>query len=252
MPKISEYTNEPIPNEESYLVASFQGVTNKFKTKEIVFLAYRAKMAPQVSEFLGASAIGIAPFAGTSLLLGTAAQIASIADHPGIWKITSVIGINSGYVFSLGSTILIGGGEVAECIIRPESTTSLLVYAGFVDADPPTTPTDGVWINIVGTTLTGKTANNGSISTTASSLVVAAASWYRLKVVVNPAATLVTFYVYNMVGTLLWSDTLATNIPTAAGRETDMRIAAIKTAVTATDMLSVDWGTYWSTDVQTR
>ena len=72
--------------------------------------------------------------------------------------------------------------------------------------------------------LVGKTSNNSARSTTATSYALAINTWYKLTITMNADATVATFAVHSEAGALLWTDTLNTNIPTAAGRETDFLI----------------------------
>lgn len=251
MPKIPGYTETVLPDADaSYLLVDNLETTGKTKPKQTTFISYRKKMIPQSQEFMAGTEI--APFKLASNGSPTIAQIASIANHPGLWRITSGAAANGAYFVYLQGSILLGGGEVAECIFRVNSTTDLVFEGGFLDQTLPTTPTDGAWINIAGTTLSGKTANNGSVSTTSSTYAISTATWYRMKVVVNDSAASVTFYLYNASGTLLWSDTLSTNIPTAAGRETDMGVAACKTTAGSASLIDIDWLAYWNTYLQVR
>lgn len=256
MPKITEYTEQTAPSEDAFVVISLNGVTNKVALKNSAPLAFAGALNMAESDFLGGNNSGqLAPFIHSAIAVGTIAQIASIANHPGIWQITSAAGANSGSSFGLvgNSAVLIGGGEVADCVARFPTTAALVARMGFYDENTLTAnPTDGAWMNISGTTLTGKTASNGSVSTTASSYTMVANTWYRLLVTINAGATIVTFALYDSSGALLWSDTLAVNIPTAVGRETGFGISAIKTTVTGAIICDVDWLAYSSSSAQVR
>ena len=63
----------------------------------------------------------------------------------------------------------------------------------------------------------------------------------------NAAGTLVTYTIYNEAGVQQWTDTVATNIPTGAGRDTSpCLIVAEGTTDAAADILRLDyvrWGT---------
>ena len=75
-------------------------------------------------------------------------------------------------------------------------------------------PVDGVYCEIVDGTIVGKTANNSTRSTTATSFLLSANTFYRLNVTLNSDATLATFTLYaDNSDTILWQDTLANNIP---------------------------------------
>jgi hypothetical protein len=96
---------------------------------------------------------------------------------------------------------------------------------GFYDgAASAADATNGAYIEMIGNasgmTFYGKTATASVRSQTASSYTLAYGSvaslnninWHRL-VVICTSASLITFEIYNNSGTLVWTDTLATNIP---------------------------------------
>ena len=62
------------------------------------------------------------------------------------------------------------------------------------------------------------------------------------KILVNATATSVSFFLYSGTGsTLLWSDTLATNIPTTAGQATGCGSVAYKLAQVAVGIADGTW-----------
>jgi len=256
MPKISAYNEQSPANPESELVHSLDGVTEKTKLKYLPTLSFVGKMVPIEVEFMGQSVDINVPFVSRAISSGAFAQQGSIDDHPGIWRITSAAGANSGGMFGLVNVstqtgvLVLFGGEVAEFVIQPLVIANTTMRFGFHDENTlASNPTDGAWINISAATLTGQTRNAGSGSTTVSSYAISANTWYRLRVEVNSDATLITFSVYDMSGTLLWSDTLATNIPTGM---TDLRAGAIKTNAGATAILDIDYASMYSFGVKTR
>ncbi len=152
---------------------------------------------------------------------GGSATVAGTSNHPGIIKFTSNV-TNSGYRFLTAvNCILIAGAEHSEFCFRTGAVQlNVRVRLGFQDSLSAALPTDGVYIDVSGVTLTGKTRNNGAGSTTGTSHALAANTWYRAKIAVKNDATLVTYILYSAAGVVLWTNTLAANIPTAAGRET--------------------------------
>jgi len=249
MPSITAYTENLFTDESAiasqYLFLEDDGLNNKFSPYEPIFSCSPAKMIPAVTDLVGGSASAqLAPFATQAIGAGTIAQIASVANHPGIWRVASAAGANTGNGIGLVyiSTILLEGDECYDCVFQLQSTTNLVARLGFYDeVTLAANPTDGAWIDIAATTLTGKTANNTAISTTVSSYAVATATWYRARVKVSEDATSVTFTLYSAAGAVLWTDTLTTNIPTAAGRETGVFALAIKTTATGANLIDIDW-----------
>jgi hypothetical protein len=67
-------------------------------------------------------------------------------------------------------------------------------------------------------------------------------TWYTGIIEVNAAGTLVTFSLVNDAETVLWTDTVNANIPTAAGRETGFGVIAGETSVdAAADIIHLDY-----------
>lgn len=248
MPKISQYTEQTAPNEDSYFILSYNGYTYKARIRHTASSPYHSYSKAFSQDFLGDVSVPPCPFSKASVNTGTIASIASIANHPGIQRLSSSASASSGHqigIITSPDALLLQGGEVAEYILRVVNTASLFLVAGFHDNDNIGTPTDGAWFELSGTTLNGKTANNSTISTTSSSYVITANTWYRLKVEVSTGASLVTFTLYDSSGVVLWTDSLSSNIPTAAGRETDMKLGAIWTAASATALVDVDWMAFY-------
>ncbi len=81
------------------------------------------------------------------------------------------------------------------------------------------------------------TASNSVRTTVDSGVPVTAGAWVRLEAVVNASGTSVTYYINDASVA-----TIATNIPTAAGRVTGSRILLLKSAGTTARTVSVD---YW-------
>jgi hypothetical protein len=184
----------------------------------------------------------INPAAGTCVKESTVAD----AGHPGVVSLKSSASANSGalwYAFDPPSIILCGG-EVAELIFKlPAAPLSEgQIQFGYTDGSPlDGLATDGVHFWIVGTTVTGKTADNNVRSTTGTSYTLTGDTWYHLKLVVNDTATRVDFYVYDASGAVLWTDYLDTNIPTGAGRYTQVSMGAIRVdAAAATQIVYLD------------
>lgn len=100
-------------------------------------------------------------------------------------------------------------------------------------------PADGAYFEYDRNTSTSwncKTANNSNRTTTGSGVVVVEDDWIRLKVVVAARGERATFYINDR---LVASH--ATNIPTAAGRETGAGCVILKSAGTTARTVLGDW-----------
>lgn len=181
---------------------------------------------------------------GFGTTVGTISPLAGEVNHPGIVNLISSVAANSGYYFFTTITgFLLAGGETTEIIFKTRDiTANTYVRMGFSDvAGLVTTPTDGVYININGETLDGRTVSNSVSSTTGTAYTLLDETWYRLKIILNSDATRVDFYLYNEAGIELWTDFLTTNIPTTTGRQTGHGITAYFAGTTATGLISIDY-----------
>ena len=160
------------------------------------------------------------PWVGATFGGGGKTALAGTSNHPGIVRFSSDITNGGARFMTAINCILIAGAEHSEFCFKTGTLINIRVRLGFQDSLTTIAPTDGIWINISGVTLTGKTRSNGAESTTGTNYALAINTWYRGKIAVNSDATLITFVLYNENNVILWTNTLAANIPTAAGRET--------------------------------
>lgn len=222
----------------------------------ITMIPSKKTMMPQESDMLNAGAsatLNFYPFTPAAISTGTYAAIADEADHPGIARISGAT--NTGASITLGglTTVLIGGSEVAEFIVRWKLIANTAIRIGFFDSITTGAPVDTVYFLHSGGTVNGRCRSNSAETATATSYTPVVDTWYRLKLEVNAAASLVTFSIYDCVtGALLWSDTVASNIPTAAGRETGFGVLAYKTTAGTVALVDVDYMAYYNEKVLTR
>jgi hypothetical protein len=201
------------------------------------------------NDFLSPTSTTLAPYLGTAVASGTVAIGTTgeyDANHPGVIRIASSTTTNSG--FHIGSStgaLLLGGAEEAIIIWRPSVFANTTTRAGFHDANSSTAPVDGCWIEVdTSGVASGKTSNNSTASTTGTTFQLVAGTWYRFCVTLNAAATSVTFEITNDAGTVLWTDTLSANIPTASGRETGIAFISTNVGTTATGLSTLDYMSY--------
>ena len=161
------------------------------------------------------------PWVGAALAGGNCAAAAATSNHPGLIRLSSTTTIASGYRFMTAvDCIRIAGAEHSEFIFQtPPNFTNVYTRLGFQDVITSGAVTDGVYISLIANVLAGQTRNNTASSTTGTNYTLAVSTWYRAKIAVNSDATGVSFWLYSSAGVILWTDTLAANIPTAAGRE---------------------------------
>jgi len=142
------------------------------------------------------------------------------------------------------ATLLLGtGAAIFETRARfptlSDDTEDYRFCAGFVDAQAADA-TDGVYFryndNVNAGEWEGVAVSNGVESTLDTNTLVSANTWYKLRVVVNAAGTSAEFFIDgSSVGTI------ATNIPTGAGRETGYGPTIRKTAGTTERTALLDY-----------
>jgi hypothetical protein len=185
-------------------------------------------------------------FAGLGISSGFLANgIQSSAQRPGTIRFGSSANANSGYlIYGISNGLLLAGNEYYAIDLRPQVLTNATIRAGFCDTATIADCTDGAYFEIAATGVaTGKTANNSTRSSTGTTYTLTGgdAAWYRLVVQLNATATSAAFRIYDTNGALLWSDSLATNIPTANGRHCGPLVIATESAGASQLMLEVDW-----------
>ncbi len=127
---------------------------------------------------------------------------------------------NSGYsVRTDVNALQLGGNEKAHFIfLHSQSNSNIQSTLGFYSSDTQT-ESDAVCFKIDQLTLKGHTASNSVRSDTDTTYDTSINTWYNAYITLNDDATEVTFELWDSPKTtLLWTDTLTNNIPTAAGR----------------------------------
>lgn len=177
---------------------------------------------------------------------GTATNF-SLSNHPGVFALSSSATANSGRsVTTSTSTVLVAGGETIDVILRPQVLAGTTIRLGLIDTTTISDCSDGAYFEMaqvggVDGVIVGKTASNSARSTTATNFTLTTNTWYRFKVVVNSNATRVDFYLYSEAGALLWTDSLTTNIPTGASRDTGVGLVATHAPTSAVLLCDLDY-----------
>lgn len=158
---------------------------------------------------------------GVSRWNGAALAAGEVADnHPGVTGVIADAGNDSGVTLRTFGGCFALASTVYECVwFTPPSFVSVAAKIGrhglFNDTEQAAQPSRGIWVEYNGSSACrGYAADGGGVAQTLTAATLVASTWYRCRVEVNALRTLVTFSVYvSDTGALLWSDTLATNIP---------------------------------------
>jgi hypothetical protein len=158
---------------------------------------------------------------------GSCAASTGNADHPGVIKLKLAA---DGYLnLSLGPTsatnFLIAGGEKAEFIFQIGSSFDAneinYVYLGYCDGGPPI---DAVALLIFsdgeGVMKACGYAESNDVYTLSNVVIVNKGEWYHGTLEVNQDATMVSYTLVGANNTTILRESIASNIPTASGRET--------------------------------
>lgn len=261
MARTIDYQENKAPPDNSEIAVVQSGTTYKIKLKNASKLVSPIVFPSLAWEFLNPS--NIKPFFGTAISAGTITAIASIAKHPGILRIASVAAANSGYALGLNENpvapgangrMYVVGDDVVNGVFRMPTTTDASVLMGIANYYIRDVNLDaGVYIYISGTTLRGGSRDSSVETITTTTYSVVANTWYSFRIIVNGAMTEATFFLYDEAGTLLWSDTITTNIPTIVpGNEVDLKIYAAKTSAGAANILDIDFFSFQSGKLRTR
>lgn len=176
------------------------------------------------SDFMYDGASGVAPWTLATLASGNKYSSTSGAKHPGTVVYQSSVTANSGVAMRIGTAVIqLAGGESFTAIVKTGFSVlnGVVRRIGFHDTVDHTAPTDGVYFAIIDGVLSGRTRSNSAETVTATTFNVVANTWYRLRIVINNDGTVVTYSVYSDdADVVLWTDSVATNIPTTEGRTT--------------------------------
>lgn len=226
MTKITDYPElTTIDPEADYVVIAYNGLNYKVLAGNISFPAPHNKMIPRISDFTNILQNVFAP--------DPLYTVSTENNHPGYISGTREVGINDGVVSNFYKFI---GGEAMEVVFRGLGGAS---YGIFSSVD-----NQGISISIDAAGNVFGVADDGALLATSSSYVISAGVWYRAKVSLNIAKTQASYFLYDMSGNLLWSDSLSSHIPTAAWLD------PVITDLSATRL--IDWAAVYNTSVLVR
>ncbi len=192
---------------------------------------------------------------GTAVSSGTVTTVTSTAGHYGVVGLRDSTTANGGYYIATGvETFQLQGGENFECVFRSIGTRTTAQWKmGFHDTvAAQTAPTDGAWVQVSaqGATqvLTAYCNNNAGPTAGVETYTLTNTTWYRLLITVNDTATAVTFKLFNMSGSQLWTTTITDNIPNTSGRVCGAGvIAGESTTDAAATIIEIDEINIWCT-----
>lgn len=147
------------------------------------------------------------------------AKTAAVANHPGILRLPTAASASTGRAVHVGADeILLGDRTEFSCLFKINSVAAAQVLRiGFFDSLGTGADVDALCFELsAANTIRGLASSNSSVTntgTTYSSFAVD--TWYLANMVLDGTAE---FKLCSEGGTVLWSSTVSTNIPTGAGR----------------------------------
>ena len=210
----------------------------------------KTKFTELVTDFMHPASFG--PFGLTAFSGGSIASQNATTDRLGIQALRDSATANGGVVVGTSPTsIRLQGQEIFQFSFQWRDTrTDSVARIGFHDSVSSAPPADGVFFELTGTAtgfrLIAETSNNSTITTTttpADDFVGVTSTWYTLEIILNNAATVATFNVYeDPSATSVWSRTLTTNIPTASDRTVGAVALVYETTTSAAaSIIHADW-----------
>lgn len=162
--------------------------------------------------------------------------------HNGVIRMLTSTSANTGGAVISGNPNVPAINVRSRVLFQVLATTSLVMRVGMHDAFTTTDATNGVYLEINGTTASFKTAAASTRTTHATTATISTNVWYTLWTIITASGTARLILVSD-AGTVLLDLTQATNVPTTTSHKYYNGITAYKTATSgvATDLALVDW-----------
>lgn len=179
---------------------------------------------------------------------GSAAPISSVTRHNMVYRITSGAATNSGAywvlpdaTFALDSSVGLRSRFVFSLPSVAANTHQML---GFHDVITVATPVDGAWMDITAGVMSFKASQASTATTHGTTATLTANTWYYGHILF-PTASTVRCVIMKEDGTLVYDQTITTNVPTGSNRFGLVALAYMATNTTGTNVLDMDsmaWG----------
>jgi hypothetical protein len=192
------------------------------------------------------NAAALDPFIGAAISTGTinASNITTAQNnHPGLVRFASSATANSGYRAQTDVLAYrLAAGDVFAATAYLDTLANTTLRVGYHDSITSADAVDGVYIEVTPTTgvASCKASANSVRTTSATTATLTAATWYRFVIVVE-STTLARCIIVNDSSVDVLNTTVATNIPSTAGRETGAGLVVTNSGTVATSLLHLDY-----------
>lgn len=195
------------------------------------------------SDFDNSAATGNPPFTVTALSTGTFTTAPAVADAlaQGTLLLRCSTTANSGVRIATTQPTISASGLAFRAIAYLPTLATRTLRVGFHDATTSTDAVDGAYFEVTNLTVVAKTASNSTRTTSGTTFVLTAATFYVFDIE-YVSATSVRFRVSQLSnGTLVYDQTISTNVPSAIARAFFPSLIVTNSATTAADLMLIDY-----------
>lgn len=195
------------------------------------------------SDFYNSDATANPPFTITAISLGTFTTAPAVANAlaQGTLLLRSSFIANSGVRIVTTQPIISASGLAFRAIAYLPTLATRTLRVGFHDATTSTDAVDGAYFEVTNLTVVAKTASNSTRTTSGTTFVLTAATFYVFDIE-YVSATSVRFRVSQLSdGTLVYDQTISTNVPSAIARAFFPSLVVTNSATTASDLMLIDY-----------
>lgn len=156
------------------------------------------------------------PWKATSYgtVLGIVSNTSSEAGHNGLTTIASSTSTNSGASLTIGNILLVGDESTTGIFLHQTASTTITFYYGFFDTGYTiTTPSNGVYFILNGTTVTPTIKVSGS-ATTGTTYTITQGVYYKYNIIITSDKSAAIFRIYNASGTSVYTAKVTATVPT--------------------------------------
>lgn len=195
------------------------------------------------SDFVNSATTVNQPFTLAGIASGTATTAPPVADAnaQGTLLLRSSATANSGVRISTTQPLISASGLAFRAIAYLPTFATRTLRVGFHDTSTVADAVDGAYFEVVDLTVVAKTASNSTRTTSDTTFVLTANTFYVFDIEYE-SATSVRFRVSQLTdGTLVYDQTISTNVPSGIARAFVASLVVTNSAATASNLMQIDY-----------
>lgn len=195
------------------------------------------------SDFYNSAATANPPFTITAISTGTFTTAPAVADAlaQGTLLLRCSVVVNSGVRIAATQPLISASGLAFRAIAYLPTLATRTLRVGFHDATTSTDAVDGAYFEVTNLTVVAKTASNSTRTTSGTTFVLTADTFYVFDIE-YVSATSVRFRVSQLSnGTLVYDQTISTNVPSAIARAFFPSLVVTNSAMSASNLMQIDY-----------